>query len=187
MLETDFFDIRGAAQVVDFMPIRDRHSTIVRIATGQRGRIRMRMELILRFDYGSRIPWVTKLSDGALCAIAGPHRVILRSSVPLHSKDFKTHADFTLAAGQQATFTLTYSQSHADLPKTIAPQRALRITERGWRKWSARTVASGRYSSAVRRSLITLKALTYRPSGGIVAAPTTSLPERIGGQRNWDY
>ena len=187
VLETDFSNDRAAAQVVDFMPIRDRHSTIVRIATGQRGRIRMRLELILRFDYGSRIPWVTRLSDGALCAVAGPHCVILRSSVPLHNNDFRTRAEFTLAAGQQETFTLTYSQSNADPPKAIAPLRALRIAERGWRRWSARTTASGRYASAIRRSLITLKALTYHPSGGIVAAPTTSLPERLGGQRNWDY
>jgi GH15 family glucan-1,4-alpha-glucosidase len=187
VLETDYSDARGAAQVVEFMPIRDQHSTIVRIATGQRGKIRMRMELILRFDYGARIPWVTKLADGALCAIAGPHRVILRSSVPLRSKDFRTHADFTLKGGDRATFTLSYSHSHADLPRSTAPLRALRIAERGWRKWSARSAVSGRYSSAIRRSLITLKALTYRPSGGIVAAPTTSLPERLGGRRNWDY
>jgi GH15 family glucan-1,4-alpha-glucosidase len=187
ILETDFSTARAAAQLVDFMPVRDRHSTVVRIVTGQRGRIRMSLELILRFDYGSRVPWVTRLADGTLCAIAGPHRVVLRSSVPLHSENFRTRAEFTIAAGQQETFTLTYSQSHLAVPRTLQPVPALRTTERAWRRWSASAPAAGVYSAAVRRSLITLKALTYRPSGGIVAAPTTSLPERLGGQRNWDY
>jgi GH15 family glucan-1,4-alpha-glucosidase len=186
-LETDFSTSRAAAQLVDFMPVRDQHSTVVRIVTGQRGRMRMSLELILRFDYGSRVPWVTRLSDGALCAIAGPHRVILRSSVALHSENLRTRAEFTLAAGQQETFTLTYSESHKNAPRGLSPLATLKTTERAWRRWSARVPAAGVYSAAVRRSLITLKALTYRPSGGIVAAPTTSLPERLGGQRNWDY
>ncbi len=187
ILETDFSTARGAARLVDFMPMRDRHSTVVRIVTGQRGRLRMILEFILRFDYGSRVPWVTRQADGALCAIAGPHRVVLRSSVPLHSKDFRTRAEFTLAAGQEQTFTLTYSASHEEVPKGLGPAAALKATERAWRRWTGHTTMLGPYSSAVRRSLITLKALTYRPSGGMVAAPTTSLPERLGGQRNWDY
>jgi GH15 family glucan-1,4-alpha-glucosidase len=187
ILETDFSHARAAARVTDFMPMRDRHSTVVRIVTGLRGRLRMSLELILRFDYGSRIPWVTRQEDGALCAIAGPHRVVLRSSVALQSKNLRTRAAFTIVAGRQETFTLTYSPSHEYMPRGPAPLTALRLTQRAWRRWTARTTMSGQYSGAVRRSLITLKALTFRPSGGIVAAPTTSLPERLGGQRNWDY
>jgi GH15 family glucan-1,4-alpha-glucosidase len=187
ILQTEFHGARGIATVTDFMPIRDRESTIVRVVDCQRGRMPMHLELVLRFDYGSRIPWVTRLPGNALCAIAGPHRIILQSSVPVFGEDFKTLADFSLRAGQQATFTLRYSPSHQALPRRLDPLKALRQTELYWKRWSARTGACGKYTNAVRRSLITLKALTYRPTGGIVAAPTTSLPERLGGERNWDY
>jgi GH15 family glucan-1,4-alpha-glucosidase len=187
IVETTFHTARASVVLTDFMLMRNHHPTIVRMVKGIRGRLRMSLELILRFDYGLRIPWVTRLPDGGLCAIAGPDRVVLRSSVPLVGEGFKTVANFSIRGGQRQTFTMTYSPSHEPIPKAASPMQALRQTERSWRRWIARSTDSGRYSPVVRRSLITLKALTYRPSGGIVAAPTTSLPERLGGQRNWDY
>jgi GH15 family glucan-1,4-alpha-glucosidase len=187
IVETTFHTARASVALTDFMLVRDHHPTIVRIVRGIRGRLRMSLEMILRFDYGSRIPWVTSLPDGGLCAIAGPDRVVLRSSVPLVGEGFKTVANFSIRSGQRQTFTMTYSSAHVPAPKPANPLEALRHTERAWRRWIRRASDTGRYSPAVRRSLITLKALTYRPSGGIVAAPTTSLPERLGGERNWDY
>jgi GH15 family glucan-1,4-alpha-glucosidase len=148
----------------------------------------MEMEFVLRFDYGASVPWITRLADGkGLRAIAGPDLAVLCAPVALESRDFTTRARFDVAAGETLPFVLTYAPSHQDVSLRIDPQRALDETERFWKAWSARCTVSGKWAAAVRRSLITLKALTYAPTGGIVAAPTTSLPEKIGGVRNWDY
>ena len=187
ILETEFETEGGAVTVTDFMPPRDGVSDLVRIVTGRRGRVRMRTELVLRFDYGSVVPWVSRLEDGALRAIAGPDMVVLCTSVALHGEDLKTVGEFTVAAGESATFVLAYGASHLGLPHRIDAFKALSDTEASWREWSGRCRYEGEWGQAVRRSLITLKALTYAPTGGVVAAPTTSLPEAIGGPRNWDY
>ena len=143
--------------------------------------------MTIRFDYGSLVPWVTRLEDGSLRAIAGPDMVVLRTDARLEAKD-RTHvSEFTVSAGETIPFVLTYSPSHLPLPEPIDPLKAMVETEAFWREWSSQAAPVGEWSEAVNRSLITLKALTYRPTGGIVAAPTTSLPERLGGARNWDY
>ena len=147
----------------------------------------MRTEFILRFDYGSLVPWVTRMEDGDLLAVSGPDMVVLRTPVRLRGKDFTTIGDFTVSAGQTIPFVLTYSASHLPPPAPIDAQKALVDTEKFWRHWTSRCTSAGKWSADVRRSLITLKALTYRPTGGIVASPTTSLPEKLGGSRNWDY
>jgi GH15 family glucan-1,4-alpha-glucosidase len=186
ILETQFEQAGGAFRLVDFMPPRGRHSDVVRVVEGIRGSIDLRMELALRFDYGRTVPWVTGTSDGVR-AVAGPNLAILHASVPVHGENLKTVAEFTVRKGDRAWFTLTYGASHEPDPKQIDFDRALKGALRIWRKWSGRLKYQGKYREAVERSLITLKALTFRPSGGIVAAPTTSLPESIGGTRNWDY
>jgi GH15 family glucan-1,4-alpha-glucosidase len=147
----------------------------------------MRSELIVRFDYGSIVPWVSRLEDGSLRAIAGPDMVVLRTDVPLHGEGLTTVGEFTLGAGETADFVLTYRPSHEPIPTAIDPVAALADTEAFWEEWSGRCSYKGEWGNAVLRSLVTLKALTYRPTGGIVAAPTTSLPEQFGGSRNWDY
>jgi len=187
ILETRIETGSGVVTLVDFMPPRGRHSDLVRIVRGERGRVRLRMELTLRFDYGRTVPWVTRMSDGALRAIAGPDLVVLHTSVPLRGEDLKTVADFEVAAGESATFVLTHGLSYHPPPKPIEPQRALDATEKFWTKWASRNESSGEFADVVGRSLMTLKALTYAPTGGVVAAPTTSLPESLGGSRNWDY
>jgi len=188
ILETEFETDTGAATLIDFMPVRSSQSDLVRMVVGRRGRVAMEMELILRFDYGASVPWVTRLGDGGgLRAVSGPDKVVLCTSVPLDSRDMKTRARFEVEAGQTSTFVLTHSPSHLEAPAPAEPRRALEATERFWREWAGRCSAGGPWAAQVRRSLITLKALTYAPTGGIVAAPTTSLPERIGGVRNWDY
>lgn len=187
ILETHFETADGAVTVIDFMPPRGSASDLVRIAIGRRGRIAMRTELVLRFDYGSIVPWVSRLENGLLQAIAGPDMVVLKADVPLRGEDQKTVGEFELCAGQTARFVLTYAPSHGSIPQPIDPDQALADTETFWRDWAKRCTYAGKWSDAVRRSLITLKALTYAPTGGVVAAPTTSLPEWIGGKRNWDY
>jgi len=187
ILETRIETGSGVVTLVDFMPPRGRHSDLVRIVRGERGRVRLRMELTLRFDYGRTVPWVTRMSDGALRAIAGPDLVVLHTSVPLRGEDLKTVADFEVAAGESATFVLTHGLSYHPPPKPIEPQGALDATEKFWTKWASRNESSGEFADVVGRSLMTLKALTYAPTGGVVAAPTTSLPESLGGSRNWDY
>src|SRR5262245_5104316 len=170
------------------MPVRGNKSDLVRMVVGHHGRVAMEMEFILRFDYGASVPWVTRLADGrGLRAISGPDKVVLCTSVPLDNRDMKTRARFKVEAGQTVSFVLTHSQSHLEAPEPSEPHRALEATESFWREWAGRCSAGGRWAPQVRRSLITLKALTYAPTGGIVAAPTTSLPERLGGVRNWDY
>jgi GH15 family glucan-1,4-alpha-glucosidase len=186
IVETTFEHVGGTVRLVDFMPPRGRHSDVVRIVKCIRGSMSVRMELVLRFDYGRTVPWVTALKDGVR-AVAGPNLAILHASVPVHGENLKTVAEFTLRKGERASFTLTYGASSEPDPRPIDFRRALNITTRDWRKWSGRLKYQGRYRDAVERSLITLKALSFRPSGGIVAAPTTSLPEWIGGTRNWDY
>jgi GH15 family glucan-1,4-alpha-glucosidase len=187
ILETTFETRDGAATLIDFMPFRDNHSEIVRLVVGMRGTVAMQTELVLRFGYGAVVPWVTKLEDGTLRAIAGPDMVVLRTPVHLKGKDMTTVGAFTVNRGETVPLVLTYSRSHKALPGALDPSAALRDTEKFWAEWSAKCRSAGEWSDAVRRSVITLKALTYAPTGGIVAAPTTSLPEQLGGERNWDY
>jgi GH15 family glucan-1,4-alpha-glucosidase len=187
ILETLFETRDGAVTLVDFMPFRDDHSEIVRLVVGTRGTVAMQTELVLRFGYGAVVPWVTKLEDGALRAIAGPDMVVLRTPVHLKGKDMTTIGTFTVSRGETVPLVLTYSRSHKPLPNALDPTAALRDTDKFWTEWSAKCRPAGEWSDAVRRSVITLKALTYAPTGGIVAAPTTSLPEQLGGERNWDY
>jgi len=187
ILETEFSTADATATVVDFMPLRDSASDLCRIVYGRRGRMPMRMELTLRFNYGATVPWVSRLPDRSLRAIAGPDMTVLRTTAHLSSADLKTVADFSVSAGESVPFVLTYAPSHLDVPRAIDAEAALHATEKFWRDWSDHGKSSGKWSQAVQRSLITLKALTYEPTGGLVAAPTTSLPERIGGVRNWDY
>ena len=187
VLETHFETEQGAATLVDFMPVRSRNSTIVRFVIGKRGKLAMRTELILRFGYGAVVPWVTRVESGALRAIAGPDMVLLHTPVHVYGKDLTTVGEFTIARGETIPFLLIYSPSHLLPPQTVDPTEALAETETYWREWSAKCRPAGRWTEAVKRSVMTLKALTYAPTGGIVAAPTTSLPERLGGERNWDY
>ena len=187
VLETTFETDAGSVTLLDFMPLRDRNSDLIRIVRGVRGHVEMHMELVLRFDYGRSIPWVTRMDDGALRAIAGPDMVVLRTRAPLRGEDLKTVSDFTIAEGESLAFVLTYGPSYNDLPEAADPEQALRDTLSFWQDWTSRARLHGEYADELERSLITLKALTYRHTGGIVAAPTTSLPECVGGKRNWDY
>ena len=187
ILETQFETDDGAATLVDFMPFRSDHSEIVRLVVGTRGKLKMCTELVLRFGYGAIVPWVTRLENGALRAIAGPDMAVLRSPVHVKGKDMTTVGEFTVSRGETIPFVLTYSRSHKPVPDALDPTAALEATEKFWTEWSAKCRPAGEWSDAVLRSMITLKALTYGPTGGIVAAPTTSLPERVGGERNWDY
>ncbi len=176
----------GRVQVIDFMPIREKHSRIVRIVKGITGSVPMRMDLALRFDYGSITPWVTATKDG-LKAIAGPDMVLLRTTAPLRGENMTTVSEFNVSAGEEVTFVLSYGASYEKSPRRINPADALVQTEAFWARWALRSSYRGDRAEAVERSLITLKALTYRPTGGVVAAATTSLPEQLGGPRNWDY
>jgi GH15 family glucan-1,4-alpha-glucosidase len=187
ILETDIETADGAATVIDFMPQRGKNSDVVRLVRGRRGRLAMRTELIVRFDYGSLVPWVTDPQGGAWRAVCGPDMVVLRTPVKLRGEDFTTIGEFTVAAGQTIPFVLTYGPAYRALPGVIDAIEALRETETFWRGWAEVAKPSGEWSQATERSLITLKALTHFPTGGIVAAPTTSLPERLGGKCNWDY
>ena len=186
VLETHYVTGTGTVRVVDFMPPRDQDINVVRIVIGVEGTVRMKMEMTLRFDYGSIVPWVS--TDGRLFkAVAGPDAVYLETEVELRGVGFSTVADFTVSAGEEIPFTLTWRPSHDVPPKPLSPKRACSETESWWGKWSAVCTYQGPWRDAVVRSLITLKALTYAPTGAIVAAPTTSLPELLGGARNWDY
>jgi GH15 family glucan-1,4-alpha-glucosidase len=187
VLETNFETTDGAVTLIDFMPMHGRHSSIVRLVKGIRGKVRMRAELILRFGYGAIMPWVTRLEDGTLRAIAGPDMVLVRTPVHLAGKDMTTIGEFTVDQGETVPFVLNYLPSHRPLEEAFDPARALADTETFWRDWSAKCRPAGPWSDAVKRSMITLKALTYAPTGGMVAAPTSSLPECLGGSRNWDY
>jgi GH15 family glucan-1,4-alpha-glucosidase len=187
VLETEFRTDEGTVVVVDFMPPRHSASDLVRIVHGRSGAVTMRTELVMRFDYGASVPWVFQLPNCDLCAIAGPHQLVLHSPVKLVGRELRTCGEFTVREGDCLPFVLTYASSVAPPPEPVEPFAALAETESWWREWSGRCTFDGPYAPAVRRSLAVLKALIYRPTGGIVAAPTTSLPEAIGGVRNWDY
>ncbi len=187
ILETRFETAEGAVTLIDFMPRRGKNSDIVRIVVGERGRVPMRLELILRFGYGAIVPWVTTLENGTLRAIAGPDMVLLRTPVHLRGQDMTTVAEFIVGAGETVPFIMTYGASYLPEPAPFQAAVALEATERGWKAWCAKFKQDGPWAEVVLRSLITLKALTFGPSGGIVAAPTTSLPEALAGTRNWDY
>jgi GH15 family glucan-1,4-alpha-glucosidase len=186
ILETTFQTDTGAVTLIDFMPPRGSASDVVRIVRGDAGTVRMEMELVLRFSSGSNVPWVRRLDDGTVLAVAGPDMATLRTPVETRGKDLTTVAEFDVSKGDSIPFVLTYDASHHDVPDALDPQKALSATEEFWAEWSSRNTSDGEYRELVQRSLITLKALTYDPTGGIVAAPTTSLPERLGGSRNWD-
>ncbi|MBW4022700.1 MAG: glycoside hydrolase family 15 protein [Proteobacteria bacterium] len=178
----------GRARVTDFMPVGEVNNTVIRIAEGLSGTVEMTLDLTIRFDYGSAIPWVIGLKDqSGLQAICGPDRVTVFSSMPLVSEHMATRASFTLGAGGRQTFILIHNRSHLDLPEKPDADKALQDTVDFWEDWSKTSIYEGEWAAEVRRSLITLKALTYAPTGGIVAAATTSLPEEIGSSRNWDY
>ncbi len=187
ILETDWVTANGAVRVIDFMPPRAGTPHLIRIATGLSGEVTMRSRLRLRFDYGRVVPWVRHLGT-QVQAIAGPDRVRLTSAVPMRGNHRDTLADFTVRKGDRFSFVMSWAPSHEPETPHVDPEQALSATEEFWTEWSGRAVyQSGPYRDAVDRSLITLKALTYEPTGGIVAAATTSLPEEIGGVRNWDY
>ena len=188
VLETTFETAEGEVVLIDFMARGGPDPTIVRIVEGRRGRVRMSMEMGLRFDYGNSVPWVTRTEHGAgIVAVAGPSLVALHGHVPLHGRDMKTVADFTVDEGQRVAFTLSWRASHLPPPGTIDVEDALAETTRYWEDWAAASKFEGPDREAVRRSLVVLKALTFEDTGGIVAAATTSLPETLGGERNWDY
>jgi len=186
VLETEYETEDGVVTLIDCMPPRTKNPDIVRMVVGKRGRVRMRVELIVRMDYGSLVPWVQR-TDGGLVAVGGPDALLLRTPVELRGEDFRHVGEFTVSEGQSVPFTLTWFPSHLPQPVVEDPEEEIRATERWWLEWSGRCKYDGKWREAVLRSLITLKALTYAPTGGIVAAPTTSLPERLGGVRNWDY
>ncbi|MCA9163535.1 MAG: glycoside hydrolase family 15 protein [Pirellulaceae bacterium] len=186
ILETVFETAEGEVAVIDFMPPRNDVADIVRIVEGRRGRVDMHMELCIRLDNGQVVPWVRRRERGVR-AVAGPDAFFLTTGAETHGKDWKTIADFTIAEGQRETFVLTWCPSYRDPPQPLDPFDALAGATSFWHDWAQRCVHQGRWREAIVRSLITLKALTYAPTGGIIAALTTSLPEEIGGERNWDY
>ena len=192
IVETCFETAGGEVCVTDFMPPRRRHSQLVRMVRGVRGSVRMRMDMAIRFDYGRTVPWVTSRANarnknGEWRAVAGSDMVVLQTKVPLRGEDHSTSSEFTVRKGETMAFTLTYCSSLEKGPAVGSVARALKETRTFWTRWLGKNTYRGEYAEAVARSLMTLKALTYRPTGGIVAAVTTSLPERIGGPRNWDY
>ena len=186
ILESEWDTPDGAVRVVDCMPPRGEAPDVVRVVEGLSGAVPMRTELVLRFDYGRIVPWVSRRGQD-IAAIAGPDAVWLRTDAPMRGQNRTSVGEFTVRAGQKVPFVLTYQRSHLPRPVPVDPHRAVEETERYWRKWIDRCDYEGRWPEAVRRALLTLKALTYAPTGGILAAATTSLPEQIGGPRNWDY
>jgi len=188
VLETVFETAEGQVAIVDFMPIGAADTSVIRLVEGRRGRVAMRLELNVRFDYGVTVPWVTQLEDkSGVSIIAGPNGITLRCPVDLTGEELTTVADFTVEAGQTVPFVMAYAPSHLPPLAPIDAEAALVSTEQAWRDWSGRCTYKGEYREVVLRSLLTLKALTFGETGGIVAAPTTSLPEQLGGPRNWDY
>ena len=187
ILETRFETANGVVALIDFMPPRGKASDVVRLVRGVTGKVKLQMQLVIRFGFGVDIPWVKRTEDGALLAIAGPDMTVLRTPVKTRGEDLTTVASFEVSEGETIPFVLTYGPSHLPLPAPINPAQALQDTEDFWTEWCSRCTYEGDSRDLVMRSLITLKALTYEPTGGIVAAPTTSLPEKLGGSRNWDY
>jgi GH15 family glucan-1,4-alpha-glucosidase len=187
VLETEWRTPEGTVRVIDFMPPRGHAPDVIRIVEGVDGAVAMHSQLRLRFDYGRVVPWVRHHGDG-MEAVAGPDSVRLRTPVPTSGHELSTVSDFTVRPGDRVPFVLTWSPSHLPAPEPVNAEHALTDTVNFWRQWSERgTPVRGPYRQAIKRSLLTLKALTYQPTGGIVAAATTSLPEQIGGPRNWDY
>jgi GH15 family glucan-1,4-alpha-glucosidase len=185
--ELDFHTEHGSVRVTDFMPPRGTDPDVVRIVEGLEGSVPMRMELMIRFDYGSIVPWVRRLDDDTRIAVAGPDAIAFRTPVPLRGENMSTVAEFTAQPGVRVPFVLTWFQSHQEPPRAITPEHAYDDTCSFWNEWLHTCSYTGMYAEAVFRSLTVLKAMTYAPTGGIVAAPTTSLPEQMGGVRNWDY
>jgi len=186
VLETEWETDGGAVRVIDFMPPRGKAPDIVRIVEGLRGEVAMSSELVIRYDYGLTIPWVRRVDDARLC-IAGPDALCFRTPVENRGENMRTLGDFTVREGDRVPFTLTWYPSNEDPPDRIDPEAAFQDTVDYWEDWADRCAYKGRWAEEVHQSLVVLKSLTYAPTGGIVAAPTTSLPERIGGERNWDY
>src|SRR3984957_5840114 len=187
ILETRFETENGVIALIDFMPPRGNASDVVRLVRGIAGKVKLQMQLVIRFDFGSDIPWVRRTEDGALLAIAGQDMTVLRTPVETRGEDLTTVASFEVSAGETIPFVLTYGSSHLPVPEPIDSVQALRDTEDFWTEWCGRCTYEGDYRDLVMRSLLTLKALPYAPTGGIVAASTTSLPEKLGGARNCDY
>jgi GH15 family glucan-1,4-alpha-glucosidase len=187
ILETEWETESGKARVLDFMPPRGKAPDIVRIVEGVRGEVEMTSELVIRFDYGSTLPWMRRLDGDTRAAVAGPDALCFRSPVEHRGENMRTIGEFTVREGDRVPFALTWYPSNEDPPERIDPEQALQDTVDYWTGWVKQCEYDGTWKEAVRQSLIVLKALTYAPTGGIVAAPTTSLPERIGGERNWDY
>ena len=187
ILETRFETDEGVATLIDFMPPRRQHAHLIRIVKGERGKVAFRSELILRFANGAIVPWVTRVDDTTIRGIAGPDMAVLRSLTRMRGENFKTVGHFTVARGEELPFVLSFTRSHENLPEPIDVFACLRASEQFWTEWAGRNKIQGPWDEAVTRSLIVLKSLTYAPTGGMAAAPTTSLPEYIGGPRNWDY
>ena len=187
ILETRFETDEGAATLIDFMPPRSGNSHIIRILKGERGSLTFRTELVVRYGYGAIVPWVTRIDPQTLRIVAGPDMMVLRTQVKMRGENLKTVGEVTIEAGNEVPFVLSYGASHRPLPEECDVQECLAATQAFWRDWAQRNKIDGPHKEAVTRSLITLKALTYAPTGGMVAAPTTSLPECVGGERNWDY
>lgn len=187
VLETTFETSTGCVALIDFMAPGERSSHLVRIVAGVRGSVAMRAEFILRFGYGRTTPWVTRTRDKALLAVAGADMAVLRTRLPLRGEDMTTVADFTVSRGERIPFVLSYGPSQLPRPAPLDAEAALAATRRYWRRWSRAGSVAGPYAGQIARSLLTIKALSYAATGGLVAAPTTSLPEQFGGARNWDY
>jgi GH15 family glucan-1,4-alpha-glucosidase len=186
VLETEFETSEGTVQLIDFMPPRDQHLDLIRIVRGVKGRVPMRMELVIRFDYGITVPWVRTVAGGLL-AIAGPNAIFLRTPVDHHGEDLTTVSEFSVGEGDSVPFILDWHPSHESESSVFDSEEALRDTTAWWQEWTSACNYRGEWEDLVNRSLVTLKAMIYDPTGGIVAAPTTSLPEQLGGVRNWDY
>lgn len=187
VLETTFETAEGAVTLIDGMALDAPVPVVIRTVRGVKGQVPMRLNLTIRFDYGSIVPWVTQLPGGGIRAVAGPDTLLLRTPVPLHGQDHTTAAEFTVSSKQEVPFVLSWHPSHKPDPAALDARKALRKTEKAWREWSKGCQCTGPLAGVIQRSLLVLKALTYAPSGGVVAAATTSLPEQLGGVRNWDY
>lgn len=186
ILETTFEQPGGAVRVTDLMPVRSGNASLIRVVEGVHGAVDVRMELALRFDYGRTVPWVTRI-PGGVRAVAGPNLAVLQASVPVHGENLKTVAEFAVREGERQSFTLTHGDSFQSDPKPAELDAAIKSTEKFWTHWSSKLKYDGPYREAVERSMMALKAMIFKPTGGIAAAVTTSLPESIGGSRNWDY
>ena len=187
VLETTYRTHKGTVLVMDFMPCNTSHTSIVRLVTGLSGEVEMNCDIAIRFDYGITIPWVSRKDKRTLTAVAGPHQLTLRTPVNLRGKDMRTVGSFTVRKGERVPFALSFSESYSSMPPRIDIDAALDDTEEFWRDWAAQCKVAPKWRKLIMRSLLTLKSLTYRPTGGMVAAVTTSLPEQPGGPRNWDY